>query len=357
MTIIVTREGKDPKRIGESKFEDEDKLQNYIYNIPESIPLYEIKEDIKLLILAREFPTSSGPVDAIGIDQNGEIYLIETKLYKNPDKRLVVAQVLDYGAAISNDYRDFDSFIKILEEKLSQDFGSFSKKICDFFGITNEEATTLIENLKRNVISGNFKFVVLMDKLHDQLKNLIIFINQNSQFNIYAVELEYYKFENFELTIPKIFGSEIKKSALVQNASTRKKWDEKSFFDHTKTLLNKEKLNSVRELYEFSKISSELSWGTGSATGSFNAIFDKISSRSLYSVYSDGRLILNFHWLHDNTSTERFRDNFKEKLSKIPGILIPHDYQEKFVRLSIDEWYDKANNIVNCIKELLSEIN
>lgn len=39
-------------------------------------------------------------IDAVALDQNGDIYLIETKLYKNPDKRQVIAQVLDYGASL-----------------------------------------------------------------------------------------------------------------------------------------------------------------------------------------------------------------------------------------------------------------
>lgn len=32
------------------------------------------------MILAREFPTGSGAIDALGVDQDGELYLIETKL-------------------------------------------------------------------------------------------------------------------------------------------------------------------------------------------------------------------------------------------------------------------------------------
>lgn len=75
-------------------------MQNYIQENPEALPVYEIREDIRLFIIAREFPTKSGPIDALGIDKDGEVYIIETKLYKNPDKRLVVAQVLDYGAAV-----------------------------------------------------------------------------------------------------------------------------------------------------------------------------------------------------------------------------------------------------------------
>ena len=116
MAIIISQNGKNAVKINKSVFEHEDHLQQYIYDNPESIPLYDIKEDIQLLILAREFPTNSGPIDAIGTDTDGELYIIETKLYKNPDKRTVIAQTLDYGAALWKHSNDFNSFIAILDD-------------------------------------------------------------------------------------------------------------------------------------------------------------------------------------------------------------------------------------------------
>ena len=52
--------------------------------------------------------------------------------------------------------------------------------------VDDQEVETLLTNMKKNFSSGNFKFVVLMDKLHSQLKDLIVFINQNSQFDIFV---------------------------------------------------------------------------------------------------------------------------------------------------------------------------
>jgi len=49
--------------------------------------MHELKENIKFFIAAREFPTNSGLIDAIGIDNDDDIYLIEIKLFKNADKR------------------------------------------------------------------------------------------------------------------------------------------------------------------------------------------------------------------------------------------------------------------------------
>ena len=212
MAIIISKNGKNAIKLDKSNFRLEDNLQQYIFDNPESIPLYDIKEDIKLLILAREFSTKSGPIDALGVDKDGELYLIETKFYKNPDKRTVVAQVLDYGASLWSNFRDFGNFIEQINLHTNKDFGkTLKQRLTDFFEISEDEINYLLENTRRNLNDGNFKFVVLMDHLHDQLKDLIIFLNNNSEFTVYAVELEYYKHQDFEILIPKLYGSEVKK--------------------------------------------------------------------------------------------------------------------------------------------------
>ena len=111
MSIIISQDGKNMQKIYKSDFEKEGRLQEYIYNNPESVPIYEIEEDKKLFVLAREFETESGPIDALAIDKDGDIYVVEVKLYKNPDKRTVVAQALDYGASLwrHSDYGEFIS--------------------------------------------------------------------------------------------------------------------------------------------------------------------------------------------------------------------------------------------------------
>lgn len=353
MAIIISREGKNAKKIEKSTIEAEDYLQKYIYDNPESLPLYDIKEDIRLLIVSREFPTTSGPIDALGIDRDGEIYVIETKLYKNPDKRLVLAQVLDYGAALWRGYSNFNDFLTVMNEQASRQLDmSFSEKAQDFFGIADDETATLRENMKNNLNSGSFKFVVLMDRLSDRLKDLIIYMNQNSRFDIFGVELEYYKFNEYEIMIPRLFGSEVKvKPGISTTSERRKKWDEESFFRNAAERLKQEEVQSVRDLYDFSKQNaSQISWGTGAVRGSFNPKFDKISVRSLYTVYSDGTLQLNFGWLHDNETTKRYRDEFRKCLQ---GLLIPSDHQEDWASVPIDQWAPKLKNFENAVEDLL----
>src|SRR4030042_1759060 len=209
MSIIISKKGQTAQRLDKSDFEKEDYLQNYIHENPESIPVDEIEEDKKLLVVAREFPTESGPIDALAIDKDGDVYIVETKLYKNATKREVVAQALDYGASLWKHLNDFAEFIKLIDSEIQAKFHlTLEEKIKESFGIEQDNIQLMLDRMSSNLKEGNIKFVILMDSMDEQLKDLIIYVNQNRQFDIYAVQLEYYKFQEYEIMIPKIFGVE-----------------------------------------------------------------------------------------------------------------------------------------------------
>jgi hypothetical protein len=192
MALIISKRGRNARKIDRTSFESEDELQRYIHENPDSIPLYELKDNVRLLIAAREFPTESGPIDAVGVDRDGDLYLVETKLYRNNDKRFVIAQVLDYGASIWRHYAGFDQFVTILDEQARAKFGmSFREKVGAFFELDADGVSSLVDALRLNLEEGSYRFVVLMDKLHAQLKDLILFLNQYSKFDLFAVEIEY----------------------------------------------------------------------------------------------------------------------------------------------------------------------
>ncbi|MCX6796020.1 MAG: hypothetical protein NTW06_00810, partial [Candidatus Falkowbacteria bacterium] len=292
MSIIISQNGKNAQKIEKTDFEKEGYLQNYIHENPESIPVYEIEEDKKLFVVAREFSTESGSIDALAIDKDGDVYVVETKLYKNTDKRMVVAQALDYGASLWR-HSDYNEFINNINNEISNKFKtSFEEKLKDFFHTDEEQIATMLEAIRKNLQLGNFKFVILMDSIEDRLKDLIIYINQNSQFDIYAVQMEYYKFEKYEIMIPKLFGVEVKKSISSSSVgSPRRKWDEQSFFEDVKKTFSGYNLESITKLYNFCKKSAdEIHWGTGISQGSFSAGFNKLGNRPLFVVYSDGKM-------------------------------------------------------------------
>jgi len=293
MAIIITKDGKETKKIEKSNFEQEDYLQKFIYENPETIPLYDIKENIQLLVLYREFPTKSGSVDALGIDREGNIYLVETKLYKNPDKRLVVAQVLDYGASLWINY-SYDDFINQINSFLNSKLKvNLNQRIGEFFGLSEEEVKVIVEKIHSNLKEGNFKFVVLMDRLHQQLKDLIIYLNANSEFDIYAVELEYYKYNSYEIMIPKIYGSEVKKE-IDTSGSAKYKWDWESFSKKLKENFGDDEVQVARAILDWAEQNHmEMSWTTSKRGGFFIHFSSDNGMFYPFNINGDGKIEWN----------------------------------------------------------------
>lgn len=221
--IIVSEGGRNARRIEESRFDLEDNLQEYIYNNPDVIPLYELDSDARLLVAAREFPTRSGPIDALAFDSSGNIYVVETKLSRNPDKRTVVAQALDYGASLWRHTDGFDDFLATLDRHSQRQFSvSFRDKYREFFDLDDD--TDSLAAIESNLAEGRIRFVVLMDKLHPALLDLIVFVNQNSKFDLYGVELEYYRHDSFEIIIPRLYGGEVKKDLQAKTRKPKPVW-------------------------------------------------------------------------------------------------------------------------------------
>jgi len=309
MVIIVSKNGKILKKINRTTFKEEAELQKYIYENPDCIPLEEIKENVQFTVLVREFPLDVGSIDVLGIDSDGDLYIIETKLYKNPDKRQVLAQVIDYGACLWESFSNNpDSLIQKLDQMLREKTGDgIIEKLESIFSNPNE----IIEGIKQSVSNSTFHFIILMDNIHRSLKELILFMNKNSRFNVYAVELEYYKFDDYDIIIPHIFGAE---SKLPEQPPKRKKWDKDSFFYDIKKRMDDgtlipEAYDAIQKMYDFSvKYADEISWGTGPITGSFSPKFYTISRRSIYTIRSDGIMSLNFGWLDDNETAIKLRE-------------------------------------------------
>lgn len=360
MAIIISQSGKNAQKLEQSKFEQEDHLQQYIYDNPESIPLYDIKEDIRLLILVREFGTQSGPIDALGVDADGSIYLIETKLYKNPDKRLVVAQVLDYGASLWKEGSNFNEFINSIDRG-SQKFSkvSVNERIKDYFGFEDNEIETFWDNVKENLNDGIFKFVVLMDQLHKQLKNLIVFLNQNSQFDIYAVELEYYKHDQFEIMIPKLFGAEVKKDIAVSSAGAgaRRTWTLESFWEDAKNRLSEKEFECIQKIYKFAEETADtITLGTGSSSGSFNPKYDNISVRSFFSVFSDGRIGLNIGYLDDHNQMKQFYDSLNHYLNiEVIKSMDENRLAQIYPKMPTKELVQNCDKFIEAIKDFIKK--
>ena len=87
--------------IAETALPMEKDLHDVLTANPRLIP----SEDLQLGALAvvgRESGLAAGYADLVLVDESGEVCLVEVKKEGNPDTRRVVAQLLDYAAALWN---------------------------------------------------------------------------------------------------------------------------------------------------------------------------------------------------------------------------------------------------------------
>lgn len=352
MTIIISKNGAGATRVRETGVSKELHLETYVAANPETLPLDDIREELKLVTLGQQFPTESGPIDVIAVDDQGELYLIETKLFRNPDKRQVIAQVLDYGAALWRSYRDGTKFLADLEMFLAGRGAELGQRLQEGLGCNDEEVGAVKETIAKNVESGNLRFIILMDALHDRLRDLILFLNERSRFVVYAVEMRFYRYEGWEIVIPKIFGAE--GVAAPANAGGRRRWDEKKFFSEVDKNLDAGLQRAIHELYEFAKSSgADVRWGTGVIHGSFNPRYPHLAQRSLFTVSSDGNVTLNFKWLADNSDVEAFRDRYADAVQRSGFCEVPSDYRRRFITAP-DGWHNRVDRYIVALRPLLA---
>jgi hypothetical protein len=349
MSIIITQPGQKARRLEPSEFGLEDGLQRLILETPEAIPLDETGDGVRLLVIAREWPTESGPIDALGLDGSGSVYVIETKLIKNPDKRTVIAQALDYGASLWRHGSDWSEFERRADAAVRGKFGvGLREKLAEFFEIDEAGVDALLESARRNLTEGRFKFIVPMDRLHDRLRDLIVYVNQNSRFDVYAVEIERYKLDDREIIIPTLFGAEVRKEFGQAAARAKTRWDEASFLAEAGERLSGESLAALTRLYGFLKSSADdLKFGTGSY-GSVNPVFAVVSPRSMLMLGTDGRLNANFDWIREDAPDAARR--LKEGLERA-GLKFAEGWERTRPGFAVAEWASAVDAVESAVRD------
>lgn len=344
MSIIISKQGKNARRLQRTSIQQEEYLQAYIHNNPDVLPLDELKDNLRLLILAREFNTASGPIDALGVDADGEIYIIEAKLDKNADRRRIIAQALDYGAALW-------ASPEILMQQLSG--SEWRTRLTEFLGGDEAVTATHLTAVQQNAAAGRFWFVVLMDRLDDRLRDLISFVNANSRFKILGVELNLYQDGDMEILIPTLYGAEIAKEAATDmktSGSARVQGSRDSF------LIGAGKLggDSAKKLEGLLDWCTEY-WRVVFHPTSFGTVVESVSAKPIFWVYqTDGKVELNFKGLAD-AGQEPLVERFGRVLSESGFVSQENIASRKYPRIPISLWGAREQEFKEAVKRSIAE--
>lgn len=355
MPIFVQRGGNKVLPLEKTGFPQELDLQEFFFRHPQALALGELGEETHLLALDREFPTPTGAVDLLVVDGEGNLYLVETKLFRNPDKRQVVAQVLDYGAALWGEYGDDpDAFLKTLEARLAT-AGGLVNRLAEVF----EEPEGVLQGMRDSVSTGNFRFVVIMDSVPDELKRMVEYLNRLSRFTLYAVEVEHYVLpgEDLHIYVQNVHGYAPKFSA----SRARTLWDEARYFQHLSERAGPSVVEAVRKLVDFAKNQGAVieGWGTGRHRGSFAPKFPlKPTGRATpFLIYSDGMLQIPFGLSSMREYLPLWKEHLRRCLARVPIFteLLHEPLEElRFPQFSAEVWVPHVDAIIEALRVFLT---
>lgn len=178
-------------------------LQDIIFGHPECIPISDLDESYNPLIpVCKELSTNAGPLDIFMITPNGDLVVIETKLWANPEsRRKVVAQILDYAKEMSKwSYSD-------LQREVNRNLKTKGNHLYDIVLNTSHDTTLnetdFVDAVSRNLRNGKFMLIIAGDGIREGAKNLTEFINQagNLNFSLSMIELPIFETPNGETLI------------------------------------------------------------------------------------------------------------------------------------------------------------
>lgn len=181
---------------------NEDQLQSLLFEQPSLLPAADIEPVFReLLSVCRELPTPAGPLDLVCITPNGDLCLVETKLWRNHEaRREVVAQIIDYAKEIAGwAYEDLVDAIgrsKAFAQPASppdEQFDSLAAIVADEAEDFDEQS--FIDAVSRNLRLGRFLLLIVGDGIREDVEKITDFLQQtpNLKYTLGLIEIGMYR--------------------------------------------------------------------------------------------------------------------------------------------------------------------
>lgn len=170
-------------------------LQEIIHSDPSILPVEDLEFSFSdLRPVCQELPLANGTkyIDNLLVNPEGRICIVECKLWRNPEAvRVVVAQILDYAAELSNlSYEQ-------LEETVAKVLG---RKKLDCLVQTvlgdapgDEQKVAFIDAVSRSLRTGSFLLLIVGDGIRSGLQQIAgLLQNSSLGFSLALIELAIY---------------------------------------------------------------------------------------------------------------------------------------------------------------------
>lgn len=343
----------DPVRCNDESKE----LQLLLENNPNLLPGDQIdpEKPRRWLLVKSEMPVQHPEtgekwwsVDDFFVDQSGIPTFVECKRFKDTrSRREVVAQMIEYAA--NGHYYWTKSMIReyltatALEKGI--DLEEAIRALQPEFGLDVE---SFLEAVEYNLRQGQIRLVFFLEEAPRELKSIVEFLNnQMERTEVLIVEAFQFEKNGVRIVVPTLFGyqeeARLIKKAVTFSSRTRNQWDAESFFEDAEKRLSEADADRIRSMYKFLARNDQfvMRWGIGKTTGSINVAIPDISSKSLISIRSDGKIVVNFGDF-SNDAAESTIQNRLADWAKTVGLAVPEDLDHRYPSYPIVDLADNA---------------
>lgn len=269
------------------------------------------------LAVVREFSVTVGYIDLVGVDANGDLLLCECKLERNAQaRRAVVGQLLSYAGALWK--LPAEQFLAEFERKLE---GSVTDALAECDSWTDEE--TFHANLRRNLESGRFRLVVAVDRITDDLKETIEYLNSHTSdgVSILALEISHVRDGTTEIVFPNTFGEETARAKTTRRGT----WDENAFLAALEATAPSETVEDFLRFWNYAKAEFQTFFGEARYPSAGIIVPIDGVDPVMFTIYTGEQatvISVNFAWLRQKgVSAERMSQIATFLRQRFPGCL------------------------------------
>lgn len=237
---------------------NEAELQTQILKRPSLLPT------APSLALVSEFGIPSvGRVDLVGVAADGAVWLVECKLANNPQiRREIVGQVLAYAGGLwKMPYEDFAATFAArgggtaLLTAVQQSVGG------------ELDLDAVADGVRDSLARGRFTLVLAVDRITDELKTIVEFLDQHTttDIRVMALEMAYYREGTVEILTPVTYGDQLTK---VPPPNQPARWTEDGFLAALAEIADDAVRSALEDVIEHGRQKGRHPfWGSGSVPG------------------------------------------------------------------------------------------
>ena len=202
-----------------------------------------------------------GSVDLVAVDDSGTITLIECKLEKNPESRRSWSARSWPTPAGWQGCHSTSSTILFRARAGAGVLDAITAQ-----GGPDFDRDALREVFERALADGNFRLVVAVDSITDELRKIIIYLNAHltDPASVMALELGYLKQGEVEVLVPQTYGAEVSAAKEAKRPGIRR-WSEQEVRDAVASAEDPQRGLAEQLLAHADQHQATIKGGTGAA--------------------------------------------------------------------------------------------